>query len=210
MSLANYFVRASEPQTHSDGIIGGLSTTQEAKLQRLNDQLQLSDRAPDTSTSAFTTPSSPNRMSLMTRYFPDEIDEHGTFSEIGDIVDGAIPHDEYIVEEIQTALSLEFSEDVIAVDDFFDYPVGLVDGASDFMDPHISIDFLLGFVSRFDDVHDSSFMDLSIFKYFLVPYDITLSAPSSPTSQLFDIDDEIAQHDLDDDWSSASDSDPID
>ena len=115
-----------------------------------------------------------------------------------------------IVEEIQTALSLEFSEDVIAVDDFFDYPVGLVDGASDFMDPHISIDFLLGFVSRFDDVHDSSFMDLSIFKYFLVPYDITLSAPSSPTSQLFDIDDEIAQHDLDDDWSSASDSDPID
>ena len=42
-------------------------------------------------------------------------------------------------------------------------------------------------------------MDLSIFKYLFVPYDITLSAPSSPTSQIFDIDDEIALHDLDDD-----------
>ena len=39
---------------------------------------------------------------------------------------------------------------------------------------------------------------------------ITLSAPSSPISQIFDIDDEIAQHDLDGDSSSASDSDPID
>ena len=215
MSLADYFMRASEPQTHSDGIIGGLSTTQEAKLQRLIDQLQLSDGAPDTSTSAFTAPSSPDRMSLMTLYFPDEIDEHGTFTEIGDIVDGAIPHDEYvnkmlamslsqiegivqpelalpfdlfgvsvieIVEEIQTSLFPEFLEDVIAVDDLFDYPVGLVDGASDVVDPHISIDVLLGFVSHSDDVHDSSFMDLSIFKYFPVPYDITLSAPSSPTS----------------------------
>ena len=40
--------------------------------------------------------------------------------------------------------------------------------------------------------------------------DIILFAPSSPTSQIFDIDSEIAQHDSDDDSSSASDSDPID
>ncbi|RVW22000.1 hypothetical protein CK203_109811, partial [Vitis vinifera] len=31
-SLADYFVRASEPHAPSDGIIGGLSTTQEAEL----------------------------------------------------------------------------------------------------------------------------------------------------------------------------------
>ena len=37
-------------------------------------------------------------MSLMTLYFPDEIDEHGTFAEIGDIVDGVVPHDEYVDE----------------------------------------------------------------------------------------------------------------
>ena len=34
-SLADYFVRASEPHAPSDGIVGGLSTTQEAELQRL-------------------------------------------------------------------------------------------------------------------------------------------------------------------------------
>ena len=43
-----------------------------------------------------------------------------------------------------------------------------------------------------------------------VSYDIDLSAPSSPTAQIFDIDDEIAWHDSDDDSSSASDSDPVD
>ncbi|RVX02214.1 Transposon Ty3-I Gag-Pol polyprotein [Vitis vinifera] len=50
-----------------------------------------------------------------------------------------------------------------------------------------------------DDVYDSSFMDLSIFEYLPVSRDIALFTPSSPTSQIFDIDDEIAQHDSDDD-----------
>ncbi|RVX12635.1 hypothetical protein CK203_011533 [Vitis vinifera] len=53
-------------------------------------------------------------------------------------------------------------------------------------------------------------MDLSTFEYLPVSHVIDLSAPSSPTSQIFDIDDEIAQHDSDDDSSSASDSDPVD
>ena len=35
LSLADYFVRASEPHAPSDGIIGGLNTTREAELQRL-------------------------------------------------------------------------------------------------------------------------------------------------------------------------------
>ena len=64
MSLADYFVRALEPQTHSNGIIGGLSTTQEVELQRLVHQLQLSDGAPGTSISALAAPSYPDRMSL--------------------------------------------------------------------------------------------------------------------------------------------------
>ena len=41
-------------------------------------------------TSALIAPSSPDRTSLMTLCFPDEIDEHGTFGEIKDIVDGAV------------------------------------------------------------------------------------------------------------------------
>ncbi|RVW75308.1 hypothetical protein CK203_055364 [Vitis vinifera] len=182
MCLVDYFMRASEPQTHSDRIIGGLSITQEVELQRLVHQLQLSDGAPDTSTST---------------------------SE--DIVDGTVPHDEFIdemlaislsqieeivqlelaspfdlfevsvieiVEEILTALAPESTEDVLAADLFFDGPLGLVEGA--------------------------------MFEYLHVSYDITLSAPFSPTSQIFDIDDEIVQHDLDDDSSSVSYLDPID
>ena len=158
----------------------------------------------------------------MTLYFLDEINEHGTFAEIEDIVDGAVPHDEYIdgmlamsmsqideivwpelaspfnlfrvsaievAEEIQTALTSEFPNDVIVVDDLFDGPVNPVEGAYDFVDPPLSFDVLLGFVFRSDDVHDSSFMDLSIFEYLPISCDITLS---SYTSKIFDIDDEIA------------------
>ena len=53
-------------------------------------------------------------------------------------------------------------------------------------------------------------MDLSIFEYLPVSCDITLSVPCSPTSHIYDIDDEITRHDLDDDSSFASDPDPID
>ena len=113
-------------------------------------------------------------MSLMTLYFPDEIDEHGTFAEIGDIVDGAVPYDEYIdemlamsmsqidgivqpelalpvdlfgvfavevAEEIQIAPALEFSNDVMVVDDLFEGPIGPIERASDFVDPTVDPPF---------------------------------------------------------------------
>ena len=151
-------------------------------------------------------------MSLMTLYFPDEIDEQGKFFEIGDITDGVVPLDEYIdemftmsmshideivqpeltspldlfgvsafeiVEDTQTAPALEFTRDVIVVDDLFDGPVGPIEETSEFVDPPLSCDALSGFVSRSDNVHDSSFMDLCIFEYLSVSYDITLFAPSS-------------------------------
>ena len=243
MSLADYFVRASEPHAPSDGIIGGLSTTQEAELQRLVQQLQLSDGAPGPSASVLIAPPSPDRTSLMTLCFPDEIDDHGTFAEIGDVEDGAVPRDEYIDEmlamslsqteeiappelaspfdlfgvsvleiagEIQVAPTPEVVEDVVVVVDLFDGPFGLVEGASDLVDPPLPFDVLSGFVSRHDYVSDFSSMDLSTFEYLLVSHVIDLSAPSSPTSQIFDIDDEIAQHDSDDDSSPTSDSDPVD
>ena len=44
-------------------------------------------------------------MSLMTLYSPDEIDEHVTFAEVGDIVDEAASHDEYIDEMLALSLS---------------------------------------------------------------------------------------------------------
>ena len=105
MSLADYLMRTSKPQMSSNGIIGRLNTVQEVELQRLVHQLQLSDGASGTSTSALIAHSSPDHMSLMTLIFPDEIGEHGTFVVIGDIVDRAIPRDEYIDEMLAMSMS---------------------------------------------------------------------------------------------------------
>ena len=80
MSLADYFVRAPELQTRSGGIIDGFNTVQEAELQCLVHQLRLSDGALGTSALALATPSSPDRMSLMTLYFLNEVDEHEAFA----------------------------------------------------------------------------------------------------------------------------------
>ena len=65
----------------------------------------MSDEVPGTSASALVAPPSLNRMSLMTLYFPDEINEHMTFVEIGDIVDGVVPHDKYLDEMLTMSMS---------------------------------------------------------------------------------------------------------
>ena len=68
-----------------------------------------------------------------------------------------------IAEKIQTTLAPEPSEGVIIVDGLFDGHVGLVEGASNFVDLPLSFYVLSGFVYHHDDVSNSSFMDLSIF-----------------------------------------------
>ena len=73
-------MRAPELQTHSDEIIDRFSIVQEVELQRFVHRMQLSDGAPGTSAFALAVPSSPDHMSLMTLYFPYEIDEHGIFA----------------------------------------------------------------------------------------------------------------------------------
>ena len=65
----------------------------------------MSDGALGISTPALIALSFPDRISLMTFYFPDEIDEHGTFAEVGDIVYGVVPHDEYVDEMFMMSLS---------------------------------------------------------------------------------------------------------
>ena len=77
-------------------------------------------------------------------------------------------------------------------DDVFEGIISPVVVESKHVDPPLSFDVLLGFVSRYDDVLTlSSYMDMSFFKYFPVSCNITLFAPYSPTSQIFDIEDEI-------------------
>ena len=101
---------------------------------------------------------------------------------------------------------------VIALDD--DVFVGVASPTmveSEHVDPPLSFDVFSRFVSRSNDVLTlSSYMDMSFFKYLSVSYDITLPTPHSLTSQIFDIDDEIVQHDSNEDSSSDSDSSPSD
>ena len=53
----------------------------------------------------------------------------------------------------------------MVVYDLFEGTIGPVEGVFGFVDPLLSFDVLSGFISCSNDVHDSSFMDLSIFEY---------------------------------------------
>ena len=55
----------------------------------------MSDGAPGTFAFVLAALSSPDRMSLLTLYFLEETDEYGTSIEIADVIDGAIPREEY-------------------------------------------------------------------------------------------------------------------
>ncbi|RVW68357.1 hypothetical protein CK203_063798 [Vitis vinifera] len=107
------------------------------------------------------------------------------------------PHDEYINEML--ALSLSQIEETIQPGlassfDLFGH-VGIVEGASDFVDPPLYLTFCRGSSPVSDVVFYDPSMDLSMFEYLPASRDIALLVPSSPTSQIFDIDDDIAQHD---------------
>ena len=90
---------------HSKRITSGLSVDQKTELHCLVHQLQLSDKASDTSTSILVTPSFLDSTSLLTLYFPEENDEYGTFVEIANTIDGAISRDEYYDEMFMVDMS---------------------------------------------------------------------------------------------------------
>nr|CAN66357.1 hypothetical protein VITISV_037956 [Vitis vinifera] len=171
---------------------------------------------------------SPDRASMLSLCFPEEITSDGVIVDPIEMIDGVVPHDEYhdemdimIVSQITSIVQLQ---PVLAFDMFgvftieilertrtipipelleddsslFEGIVSPVEGASDLVNPPLSFDVLSGFVSRSDDVTIASFMDLSIF------FSIHLSLVI-----IFDIDDEIAQSSSDRD-SFDHDSDPID
>ena len=71
-----------------------------------------------------------------------------------------------IVEEIQTVLAPELIEDVTVGDDEFEDTFGFIEGASDFVNPPLLFNILLGFISRSNNVYDFVSIDLSIFRVF--------------------------------------------
>ena len=71
-----------------------------------------------------------------------------------------------IAEEDQTVPAPKLPVFVVPTTDMYESTIGLVEGASHFMDPPLSFDILSGFVTHSDYVYDDSVMDLSIYEYF--------------------------------------------
>ena len=60
-------------------------------------------------------------------------------------------------------LAPELMKDITVGDDLLEGTINFIEEVPNFVDPPLSVDILSGFISRFDDVYDSSSMDLSIF-----------------------------------------------
>ena len=116
-----------------------------------------------------------------------------------------------MVEDVHLILAPGLLTIVAHGDDVFEGVISLIVVESKHVDPPLYFNVLSRFVSHSDDVLAlSSHMDMGLFEYLSVSCDITLSTPHSPTSQIFDIDDEISQHDSDKDSSSTSNPSPTD
>ncbi|RVW13642.1 Retrovirus-related Pol polyprotein from transposon 17.6 [Vitis vinifera] len=212
MSLADYFVRGSETRPRLEEIDSVVHTDRETELQHLFHQLQLSDGAPDTSFPWRLLPRLQIELACCLYAFQRRSRVMGQIAGIVQL-QPVSAFDMFgvstieVFEGTQTLPVPELPEDDSSL---FEGIVSPVEGASDLVDPPLSFDVLSGFVSRSDDVSVASFMDLSIFEYSPVSCDsISTSAPHSPITQIFDIDDEIAHPSSDRD-SFDHDSGPID
>eukprot|EP00261_Vitis_vinifera_P037197 XP_019078440.1 PREDICTED: uncharacterized protein LOC109123359 [Vitis vinifera] len=175
MSLTDYFVRGSETRPRLEEIHSVAHTDGETDLQHLFHQLQLSDGGPDTSFPLTITPTSPDRASMLSLCFPEEITGDGV------IVDPT---------EIAGIVQLQ---PVSAFDMFGVSTIEVFEGTQTLPVPELPDD------------------DSSLFEGIVSPVEgaISTSAPHSPITPIFDIDDEIAHPSSDRD-SFDHDSGPID
>ncbi|KAL6316583.1 hypothetical protein AAG906_018838 [Vitis piasezkii] len=94
MSLVNYFVKGSDIQPRIEEIDSVVHTDREIELQHLFHQLQLSDGVPSTSVSMEITPPSPDRASLLSLCFLEEVTDDGVVVDPTEMIDGVVPYDE--------------------------------------------------------------------------------------------------------------------
>ncbi|RVW66471.1 hypothetical protein CK203_065758 [Vitis vinifera] len=174
MSLADYFVRGSKTRPHLEEIDSVAHTDRETDLQHLFHQQQLSDGAPDTSFPMAITPTSPDRASMLSLCFPEEITGDGVMVDSTEMIDGVVSHDKYrdemdmmTMSQITSIVQLQpisafdmFGVSTIKVfegtqtlpvpelpeDDsnLFEGIVSPVEGASDLVDPPLSFDVFIG------------------------------------------------------------------
>ena len=165
--------------------------------------MQLADESASVPTSMLVAPPSPDRASMMTLYFPEEIGNHEPsilFMGLSDRVflpddyqdeiammsvsqmtdatqpDSVVAFDETPAVEVSDVVQIDstpemFCVDVALTDAFmFEGAVSPTVVVSDSVDSPLYFDVLSGFVSRVGDVLTSSYMDMSLFKYFSVSH----------------------------------------
>ena len=153
-------------------------------------------------------PPSPDRASVFSMCFPEEVPDYDLPMDLGDDIDGVTLPDTYMDEmdmidtgRILDASSprprstfdvfgisiLEFGGDGLVATDITHNTVS-VEGASNFVDPPLSFDTMSEFVTRFDDISDGN-NDMSIFEYLLVSQHFPLIGPPAPIAHICDVDD---------------------
>ncbi|RVW92012.1 Retrovirus-related Pol polyprotein from transposon 17.6 [Vitis vinifera] len=182
----------------------GVDDSTLGELQHVFHQMQLGDETPDMSASAMILPPSPDRASLFSLCFPDETTDYGVIIEPEDMTDGVVPHDEYHDE--MDMLGISQFLDIVQREPFSPlelFGVSVIEIAEE--DQTVPAPELSAFVIPTIDMYEGTvgpieeLMDLSIYEYSSVSCDdVSLFAPYSLTSQIFDINDEIAQPDSDD------------
>ena len=90
--------------------------------------------------------------------------------------------------EVRTSLVIHHS-DVLALDFTF------VEGASNYVNPHISFDSMSGFVTRYDNMSVEYKNNRNVFEYSLVSLHFPMIASPTPITKIHDIDDVGGQDD---------------
>ncbi|RVW62997.1 Transposon Ty3-I Gag-Pol polyprotein [Vitis vinifera] len=211
--LADYFIRGSEHTPRTEGTVHIPETVEIQDIQQALGQIHLDTGTTEAPGAMIVTPPSPDRASMFSMCFPEEVPDYdlpmdlgyGTdemdmigigvssmqrhtgpilFSTcIGRILDAA-PRGPLSAFDI-SGVSVLDDESVLDVvtSDF-----ASVEGASDSVDPPLSFDTMSGFVTRFDDISDGN-NDMSIFEYLNVSQHFPLIAPPAPTTHIYDVDD---------------------
>ncbi|RVW19217.1 Retrovirus-related Pol polyprotein from transposon 17.6 [Vitis vinifera] len=205
--------RGSEHTPRTEGTVHIPETVEIQDIQQALGQIHLDTGTTEAPGAMIVTPPSPDRASMFSMCFPEEVPDYdlpmdlgyGTdemdmigivvssmqrhtgpilFSTcIGRILDAA-PRGPLSAFDI-SGVSVLDDESVLDVvtSDF-----ASVEGASDSVDPPLSFDTMSGFVTRFDDISDGN-NDMSIFEYLNVSQHFPLIAPPAPTTHIYDVDD---------------------
>ncbi|RVW60501.1 Retrovirus-related Pol polyprotein from transposon 17.6 [Vitis vinifera] len=195
--LADYFIRGSEHTPRTEGTVHIPETVEIQDIQQALGQIHLDTGTTEAPGAMIVTPPSPDRASMFSMCFPDEVPDYDLPMDLGygtDEMDmigiGALvvslmqPHAGPFAFDISgvSVLDDESVLDVVTSD------FASVEGASDSVDPPLSFDTMSGFVTRFDDISDGN-NDMSIFEYLNVSQHFPLIAPPAPTTHIYDVDD---------------------